>query len=186
MEWLSWKQKLAQVIMKEEMKGGGGRGPWCRDLQRDRQCVCVCVVCNSVCLLGVINICMLHSVCRYYLRYSWQKNPGRIITSTDQVTDWQLPPPPSVSPFYPFFLHPSSFSEFVPLWWLLLASCFTPFLHLLSPVSTPSFHPARRPLTEWQKQVSRQPSITNWERRREERRGGKTALWWNQEYRWDP
>lgn len=46
MEWLSWKQRLAWVIMEEEMKGGGvagEAGPQCKDLQRDR-CVCVCVV----------------------------------------------------------------------------------------------------------------------------------------------
>lgn len=45
MEWLSWKQRLAWVIMEEEMKGGGvagEAGPQYKDLQRDR-CVCVCV-----------------------------------------------------------------------------------------------------------------------------------------------
>lgn len=43
MEWLSWKQRLAWVIMKEEMKGGGGT------MQRSAArevcvCMCVCVV----------------------------------------------------------------------------------------------------------------------------------------------
>lgn len=53
MEWLSWKQRLAWVIMEEEMKGGGvagEAGPQCKDLQRDRcVCVCVCGDCRFTC-----------------------------------------------------------------------------------------------------------------------------------------
>lgn len=102
-----------------------------------------------------------------------------------RLTDWQQPS--SVLPLFTVFYQRLPSVGSYPLgdgcWPASLGRLplfpYPPPLH-------PIFTKASPPHTERRRQVSRQHSITYWERRAVDRTGVKTALWWSKEYRWDP